>query len=120
MKSCALSYRPKPSLSARMVMRVTVCLIFLSGLQTSPAVGDPLEGTFTGPSAAGERLMMERAGMVPPRLLESRRASSLRAPLIQGAPLIQLLPVLGADVQVNTSADGTTERTTQSETTLAV
>src|SRR5262249_38278722 len=70
--------------------------------------------------AAGERLMMERAGMVPPRLLESRRAPSLRAPLIQGAPLIQLLPVLGADVQVNTSADGTTERTTQSETTLAV
>jgi hypothetical protein len=95
-------------------MRVTVSLMFISGLQTSPAVGDPSEETFTGPSAAGERFIKERAGMLPPLQFEFKPAARLRA------PLVPRLPVLGADVQVNTSATGTTESTTQSETTLAV
>src|SRR5580765_2321860 len=115
MKSCALSYRPKPRPSARIVMRVTVSLMFISALQTSPAVGDPSEETFTGPSAAGERLIMERAGMVPPRQFEFEPA-----PPSVASKLLPLFPVLGADVQVNTSATGATESTTQSETTLAV
>ena len=59
---------------------------------------------------------MERAGVVPPLEFEIP-AAPLKALLV---PEVGGLPVLGADVQVNTSATGTTERTTQSETTLAV
>jgi hypothetical protein len=116
MKSFTLSYQLKPRLSARIVMRATLSLMFIAGLHT-PAVADPLEDALTGPSAAGERLIMERAGVVPPREFKFKRAApsaALRVPEVGG------LPVLGADVQVNTSANGTTERTTQSETSMAV
>ena len=114
MKYFALSYRPKPRLSARIVVRATLSLMFISSLQTSPAIADPLEDALTGPSAAGERLIMERAGVVPPREFDAAPLEALRVPEVEG------LPVLGADVQVNTSATGTTESSTQSETAMAV
>jgi hypothetical protein len=117
MKYFTLSYRPKPRLSARIVIRATLSLMLISGSQTTPVVAGPLENALTGPSAAGERLIMERAGLVPPREFEFTPATPLPAPLV---PLVGGAPVLGADVQVNTSATGTTERTTQSETTMAV
>src|SRR5437867_7245268 len=105
MKYFAVSYCPRPRLSVRLAMRATLSLMFISVLRTSPVGAEALEDAFTGPSAAGERLIMERAGVVPP--LEFKTPA---APLrVLPAPEVGGLPVLGADVQVNTSATGTTE-----------
>lgn len=72
-----------------------------------PQVQIPAYGPFDGPSAAGEQLMMELAGLLPP------------PPKSQG-PTGPLGPEeQGGDVQANDGAD-TGNNTTQSETALAV
>lgn len=89
--------------------------IFIAGvLAGSPVFAQVAGEVFTGPSAAGERLIMERAGLVP------RTERIVSKPVEQLAPPVPAVPVFGSDVQVNNSGADIPESTTQSETTMAV
>jgi hypothetical protein len=98
----------------------TTALLVLVG--TARAQGDPFAQLDPRemPSAAGERVLLERAGVLPPEpapgdepAIGSLQSEALALPalLSHGGP--------GSDVQVNDGADAG-DRTTQSETTLAV
>jgi VCBS repeat-containing protein len=95
-------------------MRAAVLGLVAAGvLGGPPAFAQETEGVFTGPSAAGERLIMEREGLVPPTVRTPSKPQAGPRP----APAE---PVFGLDVQVNNSGADTPESTTQSETSMAV
>ena len=95
-------------------IRIAVLGLLMAGaLDGPPAFAQSTEDAFTGPSAAGERLMMERAGLLP----KTERTVSKPATRSTPSPAV---PVFGLDVQVNNSGADTPEATTQSETSMAV
>ena len=81
-----------------------------------PAAVNPLPvSPFEQPSAAGERLMLERAGLVPPPEVTTAPADGSFFALRFAAAATP-----GVDGIVNDPTDDTPENTTQSETTIAV
>ena len=97
----------------RAARTVALGLILAGVLGQLPVFAQSKDDVFTGPSAAGERLMMERAGLVP------RIERTVSKPAARLAPMPAEL-VFGSDVQVNDSGADTPEATTQSETSMAV
>jgi len=96
--------------------------LFVAGMfGAGVAFAESADDTFTGPSAAGERLMKERQGLLPapearaippvPALVKEPSVTAVT----QAAP-----PVPGLDIQVNDPTLDTGESTTQSETSMAV
>ena len=102
------------------VIRTAALGFFVMGaLGGSPVFAQSKAEAVPGPSAAGERFMMERAGLIPPREVRADQpvVAQVKTPsvAVSGAPL-----VFGLDVQVNDPTTDTPERTTQSETAMAV
>lgn len=95
------------------IRAAALALIAAGWLGGASLLADETTNPVTGPSAAGERLIMERAGLVPRTV---RTPSKPMAPAAPGPAV----PVFGADVQVNNSGADTPEATTQSETSMAV
>ncbi|MDH3932533.1 MAG: hypothetical protein OET16_09960, partial [Chromatiales bacterium] len=106
-----------PTIGRAAALGLLVAGMFGAGVTFAESADD----TFTGPSAAGERLMKERQGLLPAP--EARTVQPAPEPaarqmdttVIQAAP-----PVPGLDIQVNDSSLDTGESTTQSETSMAV
>ena len=72
---------------------------------------------FEAPSAMGEMYLLEQAGLLPPQSPPPAEAPPAEAPSPTTA---RALALVGGDVLANNPADDTAERTTQSETALAV
>ena len=106
-----------PTMGRAAALGLLVAGMFGAGVTFAESADD----TFTGPSAAGERLMKERQGLLPapearaippvPALVKEPSVTAVT----QAAP-----PVPGLDIQVNDSSLDTAESTTQSETSMAV
>jgi hypothetical protein len=90
------------------------------GLLAGSASAGPSDDAVTGPSAAGERLMQERAGTVPAAAPSPQLRQPVQPALVPSVMPSAGAPVAGADVQVNDPATDTPESTTQSETSMAV
>lgn len=91
-------------------------------LGVSTTLAEDTDDPRTGPSAAGERLLMERQGLLPPPEARTQGVQAVQEETpkaaVQAVPAAPLAP--GTDVQVNDSTTDTPERTTQSETSMAV
>jgi len=102
-----------PKAHARMIAATTLVVIPLLGILGQPVAAQVAPGISAdpsqAPSAAGERLILQLQGLVPPPPPAVPRP----------APAVSAPAVAGADVRVNDGMD-TPENTTQSETTLAV
>jgi VCBS repeat-containing protein len=102
----------RPTLSG-VIRAAALALIAAGALGAVPVFGDETGNPVTGPSAAGERLIMERAGLIPRTV---RTPSKPSAPSAPGPAAL----VFGLDVLVNDPGTDTPESTTQSETSMAV
>ena len=95
--------------------------IFIAGLfSATVALAEDPDDPFTGPSASGERLIKERAGLIPAPESKKRRAAPTLETETAVPPVAAPLAPPGVDIQVNDSTADTPESTTQSETSMAV
>jgi hypothetical protein len=105
------------SLMAASTKFVSLGLYVAIALSGVPAFAQSTEEARTGPSASGERLIMERAGLLPVTRDKAKDLAPITTPI---ATTDTTLAPLGVDIQVNVSATDTPESTTQSETTMAI
>lgn len=91
-------------------------LIFMSGLYISPSDAQNFTTPFEAPSAFGEMYILRQSGLLP----EAEPTPGFPNELLSIEDFAAAIGGLGGDVIANNPADDTPERTTQSETSLAV
>jgi hypothetical protein len=104
-----------------MLKALTATSMLLLGSAALPVQAQELDDPFAGPSAAGIMLLRQLQGATPGERTPSADEPGMQMPFAE--PLLEepaLGPEPGLDIIANDPDDDTPERTTQSETTLAV